>query len=86
MFKTFAYSLMLAATFALSACDTKSEDKAQEAQQHAEKAQEKSNEAAKANADAAKAQQESKAAAAEEAKQFVPTSPAPEGPQGAPKN
>lgn len=41
MRKTFAVSLMLAAALGLAACDKKSEDKAQDANQHAEQAQEK---------------------------------------------
>lgn len=79
-------TLMLAATLSMSACDSKSEDKAQEAQHHAEKARDKMNDAAKENAEAAKAGAESKEAGAEEARTFVPTSPAPESIQTPPKN
>lgn len=41
MRKPFAFALMLAAAMGLAACDKASEDKAQDAQQHAEQAQEK---------------------------------------------
>lgn len=78
MLKTLAYSLMLASTIGLAACDPKSEDKAQEAQQHAEKAQDKAADAAKENAKAAEALAESKEAKAEEDKTFVPTTQVPE--------
>ena len=61
MRKPFAFALMLAAAMGLAACDKASEDKAQDAQQHAEQAQEKMgeaqdkmNEAAKENAEVAK--------------------------------
>ena len=74
MRKTFAIALMLTASLGLAACDKKSEDKAQDANEHAEqaqqdmnKAQDKVNDAAKENAEAAKAQAESNAAAQEEA-------------------
>jgi hypothetical protein len=74
MRKTFAVALMLTASLGLAACDKKSEDKAQDANQHAEqaqqdmnKAQDKVNDAAKENAEAAKAQAESNQAAQEEA-------------------
>jgi hypothetical protein len=73
MRKTFAIALMLAASLGLAACDKKSEDKAQDANQHAEqaqqdmnKAQDKVNDAAKENAEAAKAQSESNSAAQQE--------------------
>ena len=79
MRNTFAVALMLAATLGLAACDKKSEDKAQDATQHAEQAQEKMNEAqdkvneaAKENAEAAKDQAESNKAAAEEAAPVAP--------------
>ncbi|MFC6300031.1 hypothetical protein GNF76_11190 [Pseudomonas sp. CCM 7893] len=79
MRKTLAISLMLAAALGLAACDKKSEDKAQDANQHAEQAQQKMseaqdkvNEAAKENADAAKAQQESNEAAVKEAAPATP--------------
>ena len=39
MRKTLAYSLMLAATLGLAACDKKSEDKAQDAAEHRQEAQ-----------------------------------------------
>ncbi|ETK19025.1 lipoprotein [Pseudomonas sp. FH4] len=81
MRKTFAVSLMLAAALGLAACDKKSEDKAQDATQHAEQAQEKMseaqdkvNDAAKENAEAAKAQAESDAAAAKENAPATPAS------------
>jgi hypothetical protein len=74
MRKTLAIALMLTASLGLAACDKKSEDKAQDANQHAEqaqqdmsKAQDKVNDAAKENAEAAKAQAESNEAAAKEA-------------------
>lgn len=86
MLKTLAYSLMLASTLGLAACDSKSEDKAQQAQQHAEKADAKAADAAQENAKAAQAQAESREAKAEEDKTFVPTSPLPESSQPAPKN
>ncbi len=79
MRNTFAVALMLAATLGLAACDKKSEDKAQDANQHAEQAQQKMseaqdkvNDAAKENAEAAKAQAESNEAAAKEAAQDAP--------------
>jgi hypothetical protein len=82
MRKPFAFALMLAAAMGLAACDKASEDKAQDAQQHAEQAQEKMgeaqdkmNEAAKENAEAAKDQAEAQQKAAEEA---APATPAPE--------
>ncbi|MDI2594637.1 hypothetical protein NYP20_08485 [Pseudomonas sp. N3-W] len=74
MRKTLAIALMLTASLGLAACDKKSEDKAQDANQHAEQAQQKMNEAqdkvndaAKENAEAAKDQAESNDAAAKEA-------------------
>jgi protein involved in sex pheromone biosynthesis len=74
MRKTLAIALMLTASLGLAACDKKSEDKAQDANQHAEQAQEKMseaqdkvNDAAKENAEAAKAQAESNEAATKEA-------------------
>jgi hypothetical protein len=74
MRKTLAIALMLTASLGLAACGKKSEDKAQDANQHAEqaqqdmsKAQDKVNDAAKENAEAAKAQAESNEAAAKEA-------------------
>jgi hypothetical protein len=79
MRKTLAIALMLTASLGLAACDKKSEDKAQDANQHAEQAQDKMseaqdkvNEAAKENADAAKAQAESNAAATKEAAPEAP--------------
>lgn len=45
MRKTLAIALMLTASLGLAACDKKSEDKAQDANQHAEQAQQKMNEA-----------------------------------------
>ncbi|PBP52573.1 hypothetical protein [Pseudomonas syringae] len=81
MLKLTASALTLAATLGLAACDSKSEQKAQDAQAHQEKSQEKMesaqdkvNEAAKENTEAAKDKAESKEAAAEESKTFVPTS------------
>ncbi|KNC12824.1 MULTISPECIES: hypothetical protein [Pseudomonas] len=74
MRKTLAYSLMLAATLGLAACDKKSEDKAQDAAEHRQEAQEKMdsaqekmNDAAKENAKANEAAAESNKAAAQEA-------------------
>ena len=79
MRNTVAVALMLAASLGLAACDKKSEDKAQDANQHAEQAQQKMseaqdkvNDAAKENAEAAKAQAESNEAAAKEAAQDAP--------------
>jgi hypothetical protein len=73
MRKTLAIALMLTATLGLAACDKKSEDKAQDANQHAEqaqqdmnKAQDKVNDAAKENAEAAKDQAEANKAATQE--------------------
>lgn len=86
MLKTLAYSLMLASTIGLAACDPKSEDKAQEAQQHAEKAEDKAADAAKENAKAAEATAESKEAKAEEDKTFVPTTEVPESLETPAKN
>lgn len=70
MRKTLAIALMLTATLGLAACDKKSEDKAQDANQSAEQtqqkmteAQDKVNEAAKENAEAAKDQTEAPAPA-----------------------
>ncbi|MCH5515377.1 hypothetical protein [Pseudomonas syringae] len=88
MLKLTASALILAATLGLAACDSKSEQKAQDAQAHQEKSQEKmesaqdkvneaakeNTEAAKENTEAAKDKAESKEAAAEESKTFVPTS------------
>jgi thiamine biosynthesis lipoprotein ApbE len=86
MLKTLAYSLMLASTIGLAACDSKSENKTQQAEKHAEKADDKAADAAQENAKAAKAQAEAREAKAEEDKTFVPTSPMPESSQPAPKN
>ena len=70
-----------ALSLGLAACDSKSEQKAQDAQAHQENAQQKMesaqakvNDAAKENAEAAKDKAASKEAAAEESKTFVPTS------------
>ena len=54
MRKTLAIALMLAASLGLAACDKKSEDKAQDANEHAEQAQEKMSEAQYKVNDAAK--------------------------------
>lgn len=86
MQKFLTCSLMLAAVMGLSACDSKSEDKAQEAQHHAEKAQDNLSDAAKENEKAAKASTESKSAAAQENQTFVPTSAVPESIQTPAKN
>ncbi|WP_122421101.1 hypothetical protein [Pseudomonas viridiflava] len=81
MLKFTASALVIAATLGLAACDSKSEQKAQDAQAHQENAQQKMesaqtkvNDAAKENAEAAKDKAASKEAAAEESKTFVPTS------------
>ncbi|MBV6752144.1 hypothetical protein KV580_17645 [Pseudomonas chlororaphis] len=73
MRKTLAIALMLTASLGLAACDKKSEDKAQDANQHSQdaqksmsEAQDKVNDAAKENAEAAKAQAESNQAAQKE--------------------
>lgn len=86
MQKFLAFPLILAAAISMSACDSKSEDKAQEAQHHAEQAQDKANDAATENQKAAKAEAESKSAAAAENKTFVPSSAVPESIQTPPKN
>jgi len=82
MRKTLAIALMLTASLGLAACDKKSEDKAQDANQHAEQAQQKMNEAqdkvndaAKENAEAAKDQAESNKAAAQESAPATPVAP-----------
>ena len=82
MRKTLAIALMLTASLGLAACDKKSEDKAQDANQHAEQAQQKMNEAqdkvndaAKENAEAAKDQTESNAEAPKEAAPAAPAAP-----------
>jgi Tfp pilus assembly protein PilV len=89
---TLTCSLMLAAALGLAACDQKSEDKTQDAREHAEQAQkqmdsaqESLNAAAKENAKAADDHADAKAAKAEEDKTFVPTSPLPEGPKATQK-
>ena len=86
MRKTLAYSLMLAATLGLAACDNKSEDKAQDAAEHREEAQQKMdsaqdkmNDAAKENAEASKDSAESRNEAAKEASQPESTMPAAPG-------
>jgi hypothetical protein len=84
--KFLACPLILAAAIGMSACDSKSEDKAQQAQHHAEQAQDKMNDAATENEKAAKAEAESKDAKAQENKTFVPTSAVPESIQTPPKN
>jgi hypothetical protein len=73
MRKSLALTLMLTAALGLAACDKKSEDKAQDAQQHAEQAQQKMddaqskmNDAAKENAKAAQDSADSQKAQAEE--------------------
>lgn len=73
MRKTLAIALMLAASLGLAACDKKSEDKAQDANQHSQEAQQKMgeaqdkvNEAAKENTEAAQDQAESNKAATQE--------------------
>jgi thiamine biosynthesis lipoprotein ApbE len=86
MFKTIACGLLWASTLGLAACDSKSEDKTQEAQQHAEKAQDKASDAAKEQEKAADAHAEAKEAKAEEDKTFVPTSQVPEANQTPAKN
>jgi len=78
MRKIFTASLLLAAALGLSACDSKSEQKAQDAQQHAEKAQEHLDDAAKHNAEANKDQKAAQAAEAQEQKTFTPESAVPE--------
>ncbi|WP_268801112.1 hypothetical protein [Pseudomonas huanghezhanensis] len=77
---------MLVGSLGLAACDSKSEDKAQQAEHHAEQAQDNMKDAAKEQAKADKAGAESKAAAADEAKTFVPTSEVPKSIETPAKN
>ncbi len=84
MFKPLAYSLMIAATLGLAACDNKAEQKAQDAQQHAEKAadkmdaaQENMQQAAEHDAKAKDAATAAHKAQAEESQKFVPDSTVP---------
>ncbi|MDE1166285.1 MAG: hypothetical protein PW845_13050 [Pseudomonas sp.] len=87
MRKTLAYALMLAASLGLAACDKKSEDKAQDAQQHAENAQQKMddaqdkvNDAAKENAEAAKSSTEAQQERAKENSDGSTAAPATDAP------
>jgi hypothetical protein len=84
MSKALAYALVLSASLGLAACDSKSEQKAQDAQAHtenaqqkAESAQDKMQEAKKEHTEAAKDRAEAREAAAEENKTFVPDSDGP---------
>ena len=84
MSKTLAYALVLCASLGLAACDSKSEQKAQDAQAHSENAQHKAataqdkmQEAQKEDAEAAKDHAQAREAAAEENQTFVPDSDGP---------
>ena len=85
MHKVLAGALVLSSARAVTACDSKSEQKAQDAQAHTqaaqkntEQAQQNLQEAEQQKAEAAKDRQASREAAAEEAKTFVPTSETPQ--------
>jgi Ni/Co efflux regulator RcnB len=84
MSKVLACALVLSASLGLAACDSQSEQKAQDAQAHTEKAQQKvetaqdhMKEAEKQTTEAHKDQAEAREAAAEENKTFVPDSEGP---------
>ena len=84
MSKVLAYALVLSASLGLAACDSQSEQKAQNARAHTEKAQQKveaaqdhMKEAGKQTAEAHKDHAEAREAAAEENKTFVPDSDGP---------
>lgn len=84
MSKALAYALALSASLGLAACDSKSEQKAQDAQAHTENAQQKTEtaqehlqEAQKETAEAHKDHAQAREAAAEENKTFVPDSDGP---------
>ncbi len=85
MSKAFARLLIISCALGLAACDSKSEQKAQDAQAHTETAQKKTEQAQahlqqaeQQKAEAAKDQAAARDAAAEEAKTFVPTSETPQ--------
>lgn len=78
MSKALARILIATCALGLAACDSKSEQKAQDAQAHMESAQKNAEKAEQQRAEAAKDQAASKEAAAEEAKTFVPTSETPQ--------
>jgi outer membrane biogenesis lipoprotein LolB len=84
MSKALAYALALSASLGLAACDSKSEQKAQDAQAHTENAQQKTEtaqehlqDAQKETAEAHKDHAQAREAAAEENKTFVPDSDGP---------
>ena len=84
MSKALAYALVLSASLGLAACDSKSEQKAQDAQAHTENAQQKTEtaqehlqDAQKETAEAHKDHAQAREAAAEENKTFVPDSDGP---------
>ena len=84
MSRVLAYALVLSASLGLAACDSKSEQKAQDAQAHTENAQQKTEtaqdhmqEAAKETAKAHEDHAEAREARAEENKTFVPDSDGP---------
>jgi hypothetical protein len=84
MSKVLAYALVLSASLGLAACDSKSEQKAQDAQAHTENAQQKvetaqdkMQEANKENVEAGKDHAQAREAAAQENKTFVPDSDGP---------
>lgn len=78
MSKALARVLIVSCALGLAACDSKSEQKAQDAQAHRESAQINTEKAEQQKAEAAKDQAASREAAAEEAKTFVPTSETPQ--------
>ena len=78
MSKVLARILIVSCALGLAACDSKSEQKAQDAQVHRESAQINAEKAEQQKAEAAKDQAASREAAAEEAKTFVPTSETPQ--------
>ncbi|RRV08044.1 hypothetical protein EGJ27_08245 [Pseudomonas sp. v388] len=84
MSKVLAYALVLSASLGLAACDSKSEQKAQDAQAHTENAQQKvetaqdkMQDAKKENIEAGKDHAQAREARAEENKTFVPDSDGP---------
>ena len=82
MQKPLLYSLLLAATMGLAACNDSSEDKMEKAQDHAENAQEHMQEAAEEQQAAAEATQEDNEKAAGEAQDNnEPTPPPATAPQ-----
>ncbi len=83
MKKSLSYALMLAATLGLAACDKASENKQQDAQEHANDAQKLRNDAAKEQSEAVKDANEANQKRAEEAADHNQTPP-PAAPAPAP--